>query len=246
MGCDIHMYVERREGGMWRAIPPPVPSPTAEDAWHGPGGCFMESRCYPHRGPGCAACLGTGRDLQWYSNRNYELFAILSGTVRNRYDFVGIVPEPRGIPIDCSPTVRDYNSWDHSPGWLSLPEILAFDWKQTATHNGVIPMRRSDEPHASGKPTYYEDWRAAQPRTSPKQFCGAISGPGIVTLSMAEADRILAPPLLMPAGPTRYYVRAEWVETYETSAADFLEFVRDYLVPLGAPEDTRIVFGFDS
>lgn len=311
MGTDIYLYVERRENGIWRVIPPPPPPPESEryqiedgkprleadgtpyvSPFWGPG--FYHHECYGAGedekciGADCPACLGTGRGIRWYQNRNYDAFAILTGTVRNGHGFAGcrtgsgfrgIVPEPRGVPEDCSPTIRDHNSWDHSPGWLALPEILAFDWKQVTQKQGVIPMRVADDPTPFGKPVYYEEWRKASP-APPASYCGDIRGQGVSTISAAEADRILAAPdrehefsidvdegmdlalfargggfrrtvstqkvVYRPGGGHRWFAQVAWTETYEEAASDFLEFVREWLVPLGNPADTRIVFGFDS
>lgn len=127
MGTDIHLYVERKnmETGRWERVSPPDPPPASErtkkrrdgssyvDPWWGPGGCMFAGY-----GP-----QSERNATQWYQNRNYSVFAILSGTVRNGYGFagvstgqgfVGITEEPRGLPDDISDEVRDNNSWDHS------------------------------------------------------------------------------------------------------------------------------------
>lgn len=43
-----------------------------------------------------------------------------------------------------------------------------------------------------------------------------------------------------------YYVSIEWQQSYRSCASDFLAFVEQMLVPLGPPDQVRIVFGFDS
>lgn len=176
MGTDIHMYIERRNpDGSWRTVAPPEPPLGLQRfGFWGPGECFYVIKCCgsrnadgPCTGKDCGVCLGTGRDIRWYHARNYDVFAILTGTVRNYNCISGIVPEPRGVPADVSESVRIGYLWDHSAGWLTLDEVLSFDW---------LPF---------GWPKY----------------------PGVNS---------------------------------------FLEFVREYLVPLGDPKDTRLVFGFDS
>ncbi len=277
--------------------------PREGDGWvspfWGPHGCMYEHKCYgtddencpnavPEEGEVSAAggdnalavvcprCQGTGRDLRWYHNRNYDVFAILTGTVRNGFGFAGvetgdgfrgITAEPRGMPDDVTETVRDHNSWDHSESWLSLPEILAFDWSQVSTHYGVIPLRLSDEHYRTKYTQSYAAWRHAEPRVAPTSYCGGVSGPGIVVLSQAEADRMLSDDVvhagmstdelraildgdgdgsrLVPSGK-HHYVRVSWTATYRESAQDFLAFIDTFLKPLGDPERIRIVFGFDS
>lgn len=283
MGTDIHLYVERRDAatGTWRCVPPPAPPPASErtevrsngelsttyvSPFWGPGKCMHASPCYgPYGrdeekclGESCPACLGTGRDLRWYHNRNYDAFAILTGTVRNGHGFAGvptgdgfrgITDKPRGVPDDVSAVVRDHNLWDHSSSWFLLPEVTGFDWDQVTRHCGVVPMRVCDGSvfDKDGGSTY-EVWRQSPP-AEPSSYSGGIWAPGIKTVTPEDADAMLASPELlarMSANGDKFYVRVGWTETYRESASDFLEFVDQMLVPLGNPEDTRIVFGFDS
>lgn len=288
MGTDIHLYVERRDAatGLWRCVPPP-PAPPASgrtrtvkrhdgatyefvDSSWGPAQCMREHECYgPGRGDDteclgadCPACLGTGRDLRWYRNRNYDVFAILTGSVRNGFGFAGvstgdgfrgITNLPRNIPDDASTIVRDHNLWTHSPSWLLLPEITSFDWDQVTKHYGVIPMRARDANafEALHGNSTYETWRMVSPRVAPSSYAGGVMGRGIKTVTPEDADVLLSDPQALSArdaimGSARFYVRVEWIETYRESASDFLEFVDQMLVSLGDPANTRIVFGFDS
>lgn len=67
-----------------------------------------------------------------YDDRNYELFAMLAD-VRNYYDIVPIC-EPRGLPDDVSPEVREGfdNIWcEGTFGWLTVAELKAYDWERT-------------------------------------------------------------------------------------------------------------------
>lgn len=277
MGTDIHLYVEKRNpDGTWSCVDPPArdlalyprertraDGTTYDSAFYGPHDCMYESKCYGAYdktgdewveipcGPTCQRCLGTGRDFDWYHNRNYDVFAILAN-VRNGHGFAGVdtgdgfkvIAAPRGVPADVSPRVRDHNTWDHTPSWLLVSELLAFDWQQTTKHRGTIPLRISDEDHPFGEPESYELWRARRD-ASPKSWCGHIGGPGIVTISPELADAFLAEPGRIPAD-RKVYVRVEWDEKYAASACDFLAFMEHYLLPLGNPAEHRIVFGFDS
>lgn len=317
MGTDIHMFVERRVDGTWVPVAPPEPPPASErtekrtdregkeydyvSPFWGPNGAFYTRACYKcrpkgqagwdaERGAGCDACLDTGWPVDWYHNRNYNVFAILTGTVRNGRGFAGcdtgngfrgIVAEPRGLPEDASAFIKEHaaEEFDHSAGWLSLAEILAFDWTQVTSHRGVIPVFKR-QIRSAWEAVAYEDWRDREPRTSPGSYSGDVGGGGSVVLTMPQADRLLAAAApveleiarsvvdlytFASGGPfqtvTRgvrhvytpgvddgktWYVRVEWQETYRESAKSFLEFVTAFLVPLGDPADTRLVFGFDS
>jgi len=104
MGCDIHMYVERRVHGRWQAVSDPQ-QPECPDAYHG-----------------------------WFcGDRSYRLFAILAD-VRNYDGLVPIsqprgLPKNVSKPIrrlaagdvDC-----------HSFTWLGVQELLDFDWDEPA------------------------------------------------------------------------------------------------------------------
>lgn len=261
--------------------------------WWGPNGCMYVHKCWgkpeskdwdAETATGherCEECMGTGRDLRWYSNRNYDAFAILTGTVRNGFGFAGvktgegfrgITAQPRGEPRDLSKVVHKHHSWDHSPSWLTLAELLAFDWEgQRTGHTGVIPLRKDKVSSFNHHEDDYVTWRDRRPVAAPKSWSGAISGQKIVTVRPPEADRILAhsddtfeidlvpgdlefpvPRRKVTYSPTtdlEFYVQIAWGETYAESAADFLAFVRTFLAPLadgGDAADVRIVFGFDS
>jgi hypothetical protein len=108
MGCDIHLYVERRENGAWITC----------DQWS-----KDEGDDYPH----------VDYQKSFYRGRNYDLFAIFAD-VRNGRGFAGcetgdgFVPicAPRGVPDDCCPeyraAVEGYGEDGHSHSWL-LPRL---------------------------------------------------------------------------------------------------------------------------
>jgi hypothetical protein len=91
MGCDIHSYVEIRNGNQWESSLNEV-----------------------------------------FDYRNYGLFGFLAD-VRN-YSHSPVIAEPRGLPDDVSPELRaEYDEWGdcHSTSWLTLAELLAYDYDQT-------------------------------------------------------------------------------------------------------------------
>lgn len=85
----------------------------------------------------------------WYSGRNYKLFAILAD-VRNNYGFAGTttgerlnpIAPPRGLPGDVSAEVRvesdDWGIDGHSHSHFTVAEILAYDWDQVATLTTLV------------------------------------------------------------------------------------------------------------
>lgn len=62
--------------------------------------------------------------------RGYNVFAFLAG-VRN-YSAIAPISQPRGLPSDYVENDGDYDNnacgGDHSYSWLSLDELLAFDY----------------------------------------------------------------------------------------------------------------------
>jgi hypothetical protein len=103
MGCDIHIYVERKVGEKWCSCDYFVP-----DVRYKHGEAFRRVEC-------CG----------W---RNYGLFATLAN-VRN-YGNTDYICEPKGLPEDASDYVRgEYEDeiWDaHSCSYFTLQELIDF------------------------------------------------------------------------------------------------------------------------
>jgi len=296
MGTDIHLYVEKMSAsGQWETVAPPERDlarwpriPRAGDnwisPWYGPKECMYESRCYDcapdapdedGKGPGCEHCMGTGRSMHWYHNRNYDAFAILAN-VRNGFGFAGCdtgdgfrpIVEPRGMPDDATPFVREHHTWDHTPSWLLASEINAYDWSQTVIKRGVIPLRQEDDQQFD-RPDRRDDFISWMERGGgcPKSYCGGVSGRACITIGAAKAREIALHPekiaelrnrdtldyadrrawgsASIPANP-KIYVQVSWQETYAEAADDFLAFMETFVAPLGDPATIRLVFGFDS
>ncbi|UQN06079.1 hypothetical protein [Deinococcus sp. QL22] len=97
--------------------------------------------------------------LPLFIGRDYDLFAILGG-VRNRMNVRPISP-CRGIPDDVSDEVRD--AWRaaqhypevHSPSWLSLHELLTFDWDPPLVR--LEPIADQDAREARPEMVTYRD-----------------------------------------------------------------------------------------
>lgn len=239
MGTDIHMVAEVRRDGAWQIVTDaifPAAYYSADrpiDKWNKPF------------------------SVEPYHRRNYDLFAMLAD-VRNGHGFAGIVTgegfnpisEPKGIPEDASEQVKawagDYPDeedevavrlGDHSHTWLTVAELDAYDWDQVTTHRGVFSERAYVETLRTGKPTMYS---------------GDVSGRGVVILKPAEYEDMLSGGAFeKPGARSRkpdetYYIEHWWSEPYRESAGEDWFATLDILRTLGAPEDVRIVFGFDS
>jgi hypothetical protein len=130
MGTGIHVYVEVRyyrfddlnwEKGVWTSV----------DKWTQNPYYYL----YPeNKEPEWQVDIEDSR----FCEKNYFLFSILAN-VRN---LEGIVPlsMPRGIPENVSGEIKrvsDSEGTDaHSHSWLTLKELLNFNWNQVFTFDG--------------------------------------------------------------------------------------------------------------
>jgi hypothetical protein len=108
MGCDIHLFVEKRIEGRWEPVSVPKGWDPGAEEW-------------------IAKCPNTTISPEWYPHRHYGLFARLAD-VRNR-DNVAPLDAPRGLPTDVSVGVKQewddgYRDW-HSASWFTAAELVA-------------------------------------------------------------------------------------------------------------------------
>lgn len=236
MGCDIHLFVERREDGVWKSL----------DTWQTEKD---DGREY----------LSVDYDRQFYNGRNYNLFAILAD-VRNGRGFAGIktgegfipIAPPRGVPDDANDNYKKYvEQWDgdgHSHSYFTVAELLAYDWTQTTTLTGWIDAATFAE---------WEFWGRGRGE-APDGWCGGISGhdiqhvpEGVMRERIKEVigDQRLRDPGVMEAIKTKlrnFYCQSQWTQHYYQCTGGFLGETMPKLWALGKPEDVRILFLFDN
>ena len=123
--------------------------------------------------------------VSWPSGRNYSLFAALAG-VRN-YHESACIAEPRGLPEGFSQEQKVEPYWwcghayprhgsdglyvefgDHSFSWLTLDEMLAFDWSQPVHMSGLVAEAGSV--FSRGEVTYDADGE-------PSEYCMGTNAP---------------------------------------------------------------------
>ncbi len=221
MGCDIHFYVEKRVDGKW------LPA----DKWeHDPDDENPKRLRTPWR-------------ERFYDGRNYSTFSILAN-VRNGRGFAGIktgdgfnfISEPKGIPEDACPEYKQeceaYGSDGHSHSFLTVAEIMAFDWTQTSTIEGELDGETFEK---------WERWGRNQGE-NPATWCGSTSGPRIKHVSEDEMRQLIK----AGADLTNTYTRCRWEQKYYQCAKAFLSETMPKLWRLGKPEDVRAVFFFDN
>ncbi len=123
-----------------------------------------------------------------------------------------LIAPPRGLPDDVSDeTVAALLTGGSGvPSWLTLAELLAFDWDHPVARAGWVSPAQYRAHRRRGDLPEYGEWYGNEQHEE-------MGEPG---------ERIL-----------------RWTEPYSrTVAAEFVEFLHRELVPLGVPDDVRIVF----
>jgi hypothetical protein len=272
MGCDIHLFVERRNPntGKWEFVDPQGAAPQTE---------FDKKNGY----------------WDWYGGRNYNLFAILAN-VRNGHGTAGCdtgdgfrpISMPRGKPegasLEYMEKVEQYGVDGHSHSHHTLKDLLDYDWEQTTTCRGVLTaldflqMQFSED----GRPSSYSGGVSGrsvvmlQPeemekyikttyfieglRREARRWASLINDPKRADYREHDMDRAaqlsatleVAEIAHTPAldkdfrSDKSYHIKMGWRETYAESAGYFLGTVIPALQELAEnPEDIRIVFFFD-
>lgn len=243
MGCDIHLYVEKRRGERWVSLAGPIRecqcteksfvSSTGQIEW-------LDHQCPDSR---CWNCHGSGMaHSSWYSTRNYDLFAILAD-VRNGRGFAGVLTggffdpldEPRGLPEDASSLVaRQSEGWGmdgHSHSWFTLQELqIAFQtWGKSNWHVGYVNDEEYRYFKTYGKPNNWEIF------TSSMKF---------KEIANEEMEK-----LVNEEKPTDgLFTKITWEESYQNSVGEeFVRLVHQDLPKVAKdPDSVRIVFWFDN
>lgn len=226
MGCDIHLYVEKRVDGKWA---------TADKWTHSE---------YDTENPDSRT---VSYEDSWYTGRNYELFSVLAG-VRNRYDIIPI-SEPRGIPDDVSPELKQgYNDcYEQSGSWLTLAEILSYDWTQSFIESGYISVLD------------FFRWESYNRKYGerPNSWCQDVGGGNTKKISEDAMRKMISDigketkddrntRKILESMEDHIYCFSEWSSILSHVCSEFWSTVIPRLLRLGDPKDVRIVFWFDS
>lgn len=233
MGCDIHLYVEKKVDDVWISV----------DKWTGnnTGDGRMTVEC----------------DDEFYNGRNYDLFAILAD-VRNGRGFAGCytgegfnpIAATRGLPEDvCEAVKAEYDAWDgdgHSHSYFTVEELLKYDWTQKTKKSGWV----------SSLEFYVWDRWSRSKGEGPNSYSGGIGGPKVEKVSIEEMEARMKS-LDLPTGQDEakeiirekmchVYCQVEWEVQYSHECNQFWVDTIPKLLHVGKPEDVRIVFWFDN
>lgn len=236
MGTDIHAAIEYRESTThpWMAAIWP-------NKWHGK---YSDE---PATTP------------QFRLDRDYSMFAILAG-VRNGQGFAGCdlgdgftpISQPKGVPDDISEEAAGVLSNEHTPTWISLREILEYDWTQATEMRGVVSAAE------------FEEWeRLKEWHPAPKSYSGDVMGGGAKKVSVEEMRATVAATVKRAGGDWRSalplladdpalrstYARVSWRMSYAEEGSQILTKILPAMLKLGNEhgyENVRIVMDFDS
>lgn len=231
MGTDIHAVIEVKKDGKWSAI-------------KFPNKYFGQYEGEPE----------TTEKVDF--GRNYDAFAILAD-VRNGRGFAGCdtgdefvpIAMPKGLPDDITEEARGVLSDEHTPTWVGISEMLAYDWTRTITKRGWV------------NGVEFERWdRAKEWNPCPKSYCGGVSGGNIDHVSAEEMRRKIASLrspdecFLSPqqqqeleAKYSQTYCLISWQQPYTERAGELWTKVFPLMLKLSREfDDVRIVMDFDS
>lgn len=129
MGCDIHLYTEKRK------------TINGNKTWI----CVDHFKINEYFGEEDESHLCV---VPIYDHRDYALFGVLAG-VRDYYGNE-IIDKPRGLPEDVTDIVKkesdDWGSDGHSHSWLTAREL--FDYKRnhnTITYSGLLSQEQIED-----------------------------------------------------------------------------------------------------
>lgn len=274
MGCDIHWYVERKNGqGIWELVGPSrvcviksVHEEYVEEGWRPkfdpekwPGVIMVDS--YDEQKKFCNA----GFDSALYVHRNYDLFSVLADCGRGSFE--SLTGENRGIPGDVSNgylwAATDGHGLDangdpivavdrHSYNWCTLAELLAVDWDTPAQKTGQVGVVEFLRYKLHGAPAGWSNFVAGWnvKFLSEEEMSELAEVAPILSLlpDVEAADaafRLLANQRGSFQGGDNY-CKINWTIPYRAHCKRFIETTLPAMQELGDPENVRAVYFFDN
>lgn len=224
MGCDIHLYAEKRnsENNSWESIPT-----------HNLMKCWV---CSGDSKGMCNNCRGNGdyAGLQLHINRNYRLFSILAN-VRNETGLVCIAGA-KGFPEDANDMLNyEHDMWSngdgHSFSYLTAQELLNFDWSQVSESYGFVNSKEYTNWRERGKNREPDDYLEWVPHTTSK----------IIKVSNDKMEEMIT----SRVNTDNTVTRVCWTISYKEMCKQFLSVVNTACQNTD-PNNVRFVFWFDN
>jgi hypothetical protein len=240
MGADIHLWVERfdsktKKWVVMRKWPCEYCDGEGQiDKWE-------DGKPVPGEKRPCYGCDGKKTSSRFWSQRSYYTFSILAD-VRNGSGFAGVrtgdgfvpIADPRGVPSDSSEDyLGEVTKWGfdgHSHSWLTLKEILDYNWDQVTTLHGTVDS------------TTYLKWRVGGRTGFPEGYSGGVWGKNVKNVSNEEMDKLIDE----GKATSDHYTQVSWKVTYHECARGFLSRLELIKKKRIKPENIRLVFFFDN
>jgi len=143
MGCDIHIYTEKKRKDKWLCCDYYTVNhwydedDTDEDSWEQP---------FNH--------------TDFYDGRNYELFGALAGVRREDISHIS----PKGFPDNASKEcLEDFTQWGsdaHTPSWLTLTQLKEHQYSigSTIKRSCMISPEQAKDLERGIKPNNWCGW----------------------------------------------------------------------------------------
>ncbi|QHZ53394.1 hypothetical protein [Paenibacillus larvae] len=156
MGCDIHLFVEKKINASYWVALKGINEPMIQ---------YLQTSLLK--------CKERGEDTScledWIKEekektynfvdiqRSYRLYAALAD-VRN-YNRVKPISEPRGLPSDVSAVVKEqsdeWGAYAHHRSYLTVKELSEFDWNQKIRFEGFVDEKQYYEFKKNGSPKWW-------------------------------------------------------------------------------------------
>ena len=216
MGCDKYMqmimYAEVRENGAWKKV----------------GNIFPSAFSEMHD-------ILTDRVCDERNNILYELFGWFANRTE-KYTEVKPINELKGLPEDVSADIasNDYFRFGGFTSYLTLEEILNYNWDATISHIGRIPEKS------------YVNWK--KNGTTPARWDRHIAGKDKKVITPFIMNGILDGSIQRDDG-VKYYVAVEYEpKSYKEYCNFFCSTSLPLLMQLvpkgGSYKDVRVVYTF--
>lgn len=261
MGCDIHGFAEVKRNNKWEKVGDVFKYPYYDekdeiDKYNKPlTDSFYSGRNYDlfailadvRNGYGFAG-VKTGEGFNPISEPKGLPEDISNDVLMAEACVIGDKEDEYDLETLKGWVKRGYSKWivenesctnpdAHSASWLTVKELLDYNWNQVTMHRGVITLEQYKKLKDVGG--------------CPDNWSGGISGHNIVTIDEDEADEIILEEI---EGLVRkkfigkeIYVNYHWTSTYADSAKYFIDETMPVLKGLDEnPENVRIVFWFDN
>ncbi|MGG0757899.1 hypothetical protein [Brevibacillus laterosporus] len=233
MGCDIHLWVERKNpDGRWEAING-VNEPELQwwqntlERKKASGGddTYTERRIKE---------LLEGTHDFIFDGRHYVLFSLLAG-VRNYYS-VTPISEQKGLPEDVTQVVKEKSDeWGldgHSHSWLSTRELVEFDWSKPFEHEGWVSEN---------------EYKKFKENGSPDSWSRGVGGGSVEHITNFDMDALISGNGLRWPDKS-YYTIIKWTKPLNEVVDTFYSWSIPKLKELAGDDldSVRIVFWFDN